>query len=127
MSASFAALAAEAANTGRSRSRRQAQRMRLVIVLWVYLGARGETRVARVSCRSPRTGGSMPAYLIVNYEVEDPALYGEYAKGAGPAMKIGTECQLLALDPASERLEGNSSGRQTVILQFESKEKAKAL
>jgi len=69
----------------------------------------------------------MPAYLIVNYEVEDPALYGEYAKGAGPAMKIGQECQLLALDPATDRLEGNSSGRQTVILQFDSKEKAKAL
>jgi uncharacterized protein (DUF1330 family) len=69
----------------------------------------------------------MPAYLIVNYEVDDPKLYGEYAQGAGPAMKIGTECQLLALDPASERLEGDSSGRQTVILQFESKEKAKAL
>jgi uncharacterized protein (DUF1330 family) len=69
----------------------------------------------------------MPAYLVVNYEVEDPKLYGEYAKGAGPAMKIGKECQLLALDPASDRLEGDSSGRQTVILQFESKEKAKEL
>jgi uncharacterized protein (DUF1330 family) len=69
----------------------------------------------------------MPAYLIVNYQVEDPALYGEYAKVAGTAMKIGTECQLIALDPASERLEGDSSGRQTVVLQFESKEKAKAL
>ena len=69
----------------------------------------------------------MPAYLIVNYEVEDPKLYGEYAKGAGPAMKIGKECQLLALDPASERIEGDSSGRQTVILQFESKEKARQL
>jgi uncharacterized protein (DUF1330 family) len=69
----------------------------------------------------------MPAYLVVNYEVEDPKLYGEYAKGAGPAMKIGKECQLLALDPASDRLEGDSSGRQTVILQFESKEKAKQL
>jgi uncharacterized protein (DUF1330 family) len=69
----------------------------------------------------------MPAYLIVNYEVEDPKLYGEYAKGAGPAMKIGSECQLLAFDPATERIEGDSSGRQTVILQFESKEKAKQL
>lgn len=69
----------------------------------------------------------MPAYLIVNYQVDDPQLYGEYAKGAGPAMKIGTECQLLALDPATDRLEGDSSGRQTVILQFDSKEKAKAL
>jgi uncharacterized protein (DUF1330 family) len=69
----------------------------------------------------------MPAYLIVNYEVEDPALYGEYAKAAGPAMKIGKECQLLALDPASDRIEGDSAGRQTVILSFDSKQKAKEL
>ena len=69
----------------------------------------------------------MPAYLIVNYEVEDPALYGEYAKAAGPAMKIGTECQLVAFDPATERLEGESAGRQTIILRFDSKEKAKQL
>ncbi|TMA28110.1 MAG: DUF1330 domain-containing protein [Deltaproteobacteria bacterium] len=53
----------------------------------------------------------MSAYLIVNYEVEDPALYGEYAKGAGPAMKIGKECELIAFDPATDRIEGDSSGR----------------
>ena len=69
----------------------------------------------------------MPAYLIVNYEVEDPALYGEYAKAAGPAMKIGKECQLIAFDPATDRIEGDASGRQTVVLQFDSKEQAKAL
>ncbi len=69
----------------------------------------------------------MSAYLIVNYEVEDPATYGEYAKAAGPAMKIGTECQLIAFDPATNRIEGDDAGRQTVVLQFESKEKAKAL
>src|SRR5262249_42288119 len=38
---------------------------------------------------APPEEEAMPAYLIVNYEVEDPALYGEYAKAAGPAMKIG--------------------------------------
>ena len=69
----------------------------------------------------------MPAYLIVNYEVEDPALYGEYAKAAGPAMRIGSECQLVAFDPNSDRIEGSSSGRQTVVLKFESKEQAKKL
>jgi uncharacterized protein (DUF1330 family) len=69
----------------------------------------------------------MPAYLIVNYEVEDPALYGEYAKAAGPAMKIGTECRLVAFDPATDRIEGQSAGRQTVVLQFDSKEQAKKL
>ena len=69
----------------------------------------------------------MPAYLIVNYEVEDPTLYGQYAKAAGPAMKIGSECQLIAFDPATDRVEGDSSGRQTVVLKFDSKEKAKEL
>ena len=68
----------------------------------------------------------MPAYLIVNYDVENPELYGEYAKAAGPALNIGTDCQLVALDPNSERVEGESSGKQTVVLKFESKEAAKA-
>lgn len=69
----------------------------------------------------------MPAYLIVNYKIENPALYGEYAKAAGPAMKIGSECQLVAMDPATEQLEGENAGHQTIILKFDSKEKAKAL
>lgn len=69
----------------------------------------------------------MPAYLIVNYKIENPALYGEYAKGAGPAMKIGSACQLVAMDPATEQLEGERAGHQTIILRFESKEKARAL
>ena len=69
----------------------------------------------------------MPAYLIVNYEVEDPALYGEYAKAAGPAMKIGSECQLIAFDPSTDRIEGEAAGRQTVVIQFESKEQARKL
>ncbi len=69
----------------------------------------------------------MPAYLIVNYKVDDPALYGEYARSAGPAMKIGSECEILALDSATDRIEGNSAGHQTVILKFDSKEKAKAV
>jgi uncharacterized protein (DUF1330 family) len=75
----------------------------------------------------PPTGEGMPAYLIVNYEVEDRALYGEYAKAAGPAMKVGSECQLIAFDPATDRFEGDAAGRQTVILQFDSKEQAKAI
>ena len=65
----------------------------------------------------------MPAYLIVNYKVENPELYGEYQAGAGPALNIGTDCQLLVFDPKSEAVEG-SPGHQTVVLQYESKEKA---
>ena len=67
----------------------------------------------------------MPAYLVVNYTVENPELYGEYVAGAGPAMKIGEACQLLALDPKTEEIEGNSAGHQTVILKFDSMEQAK--
>jgi uncharacterized protein (DUF1330 family) len=69
----------------------------------------------------------MPAYLIVNYKIENAALYGEYAMAAGPAMKIGSECELVALDPKTEHLEGDGAGSQTIVLKFDSKEKAKAL
>lgn len=67
----------------------------------------------------------MPAYLIVNYKLEDPALYGEYAAGAGAALSIGKDCKLLVLDAESESLEGTPAP-QTVVLEFESKEAAKA-
>jgi len=67
----------------------------------------------------------MPAYLIVNYTVDDPDLYNEYSAAAGPAMKIGESCQLVAFAPASARLEGDTAGHQTIVLQFETKEQAK--
>ena len=70
---------------------------------------------------------AMPAYLIVNYSVQDADAYGEYQKGAGPALKIGSECKVLVLDPASELIEGESAGHQTVVLEFESKERAKEI
>lgn len=69
----------------------------------------------------------MTAYLIVNYNIEDPEAYGSYQKGAGPALKIGSETKLLVLDANSERLEGDGSGAQTVILEFESKERAREI
>ncbi len=69
----------------------------------------------------------MSAYLIVNYNVENPEIYAEYSAAAGPVMKIGDACTLIAFDPASVRLEGESAGHQTIVLQFESKEEAKAL
>jgi len=69
----------------------------------------------------------MPAYLIVNYSVENPDLYAEYSAAAGPALKIGDACQLLAFDAKSERVEGETAGHQTVVLRFESKEEARAL
>ena len=69
----------------------------------------------------------MPAYLIVNYNVEKPDLYGEYVAAAGPAMKIGEACQLIAFDAKSEQIEGESAGHQTVVLKFDSKEQAREI
>ena len=69
----------------------------------------------------------MPAYLIVNYKVEDPVLYGEYAAAAGPAMKMGSEAKLVAFDPKSEVIEGDHVGHQTVVVKFESKEAARRI
>ncbi|MAE95592.1 MAG: hypothetical protein CL910_13115 [Deltaproteobacteria bacterium] len=69
----------------------------------------------------------MPAYLIVNYAVENPELYAEYTAAAGPALKFGEGCELIAFDPASEQLEGEGAGHQTVVLRFDSRERAKEI
>ena len=68
----------------------------------------------------------MPAYLIVNYNVENPEKYGEYSAAAGPVMKIGEVAEILAFDPSSTRLEG-SPGHQTIVLKFDSMEAAKEI
>jgi uncharacterized protein (DUF1330 family) len=78
------------------------------------------------------SGGScyksgMTAYLIVNYSVADADLYKSYQKGAGPALQIGSECKVLVLDSNSEVVEGETGGHQTVVLEFESKERAKEI
>ncbi len=69
----------------------------------------------------------MSAYLIVNYDVDNPELYGEYQQGATPALRVGTECDVVVFDPASEQIEGDGAGKQTVVLKFESMEKAKEI
>ena len=69
----------------------------------------------------------MSAYLIVNYDVDNPELYADYQGGALPALRIGTECEVLVLDPDSEQIEGQGAGKQTVVLKFESMEKAKEI
>ncbi len=66
----------------------------------------------------------MPAFLIVNYNVENADQYGEYSAAAGPVLKIGEACQLVAFDGNSEKLEG-SPGHQTVVLSFDTMEQAK--
>jgi len=69
----------------------------------------------------------MPAYLIAHYNVDDPDLYREYQKGAGPALRIGSESKVLVLDPASNQVEGEPGGVQTVVIEFESMAKAKEI
>jgi uncharacterized protein (DUF1330 family) len=66
----------------------------------------------------------MSAYLIVNYDVDNPDLYGEYQGGAVGALRIGSECDVVVLDPATSQIEGEGAGKQTVVLKFESIEKA---
>ena len=68
----------------------------------------------------------MPAYLIVNYNVENPEQYGEYSAAAGSVLKVGDACQIMAFDPASEKLEGDP-GHQTIVLSFDSMEQAKEM
>jgi uncharacterized protein (DUF1330 family) len=68
----------------------------------------------------------MTAYLIVNYDVTDPDLYKEYQAGAGPALKVGTDCEVLVFDQKSAAVEGEP-GHQTVVLKFDSVERAKAI
>jgi uncharacterized protein (DUF1330 family) len=67
----------------------------------------------------------MAVYFIAQYVVNDPAKYGEYSQGAGPTLaQYGGE--LVAFDVAAETIEGTPPGPQTVIIKFESADKAKA-
>jgi uncharacterized protein (DUF1330 family) len=67
----------------------------------------------------------MAVYFVAQYVVKDPAKYAEYQQGAGPTLgQYGGE--LVAFDVAAETMEGTSPGPQTVIIKFESAEKAKA-
>ena len=69
----------------------------------------------------------MSAFLIVNYDIDNPELYGEYQAGAIGALRVGTECEVVVFDADSQHVEGDSTGRQTVVLKFESMEKAREI
>lgn len=71
--------------------------------------------------------GMAAAYLIVNYDVDDPEGYASYQEGAAPALKIGDEAEIVVFDIASEVIEGDGAGHQTVVLKFDSKEKAREI
>jgi uncharacterized protein (DUF1330 family) len=67
----------------------------------------------------------MAAYFIAQYLVKDPALYGEYQKGAGPTI-ASHGGELVTFDIAAETIEGTPPGAQTVILKFEDTAAVKA-
>ena len=67
----------------------------------------------------------MSAFLIVNYDIENPELYGEYQAGAIPALRVGTDCEVVVFDGDSQHVEGDHTGKQTVVLKFDSMEKAR--
>jgi uncharacterized protein (DUF1330 family) len=62
-------------------------------------------------------------YIVITEDVKDPATFAEYGKLAGKAMAGAT---LLSFDPSPQPLEGEWHGPQTVLLEFESVEAARA-
>lgn len=63
-------------------------------------------------------------YVIVTELIKDPAGMAEYGKAAGKAMAAGVK--VLAVDTEFEVLEGEWPATQTVVLEFESTEAARA-
>ena len=68
----------------------------------------------------------MAAYLIVNFDVDDAAMYKQYQKGAVPCLGIGTNAKLVVYDTASKQVEGEGAGHQTVVLEYATMEEAQA-
>lgn len=67
----------------------------------------------------------MAAYFIAQYVVNDPKLYREYQAAAAKTIQASGG-EVVAFDVAAETIEGKPPGPQTVIVKFESTEKAKA-
>lgn len=67
----------------------------------------------------------MPAYVIVEVEVNDPVGYEEYKKLAPPAIEK-YDGKYLARGGKVETFEGDWSPSRIVILEFENMERARA-
>ena len=65
----------------------------------------------------------MPAYIIASQRITDPETFGKYAQAVGPTVAAHGGKVLTAGD--AEVLEGNPDP-MTVVIEFESVEKAKA-
>jgi uncharacterized protein (DUF1330 family) len=68
----------------------------------------------------------MPAYLIGNIEVTDPAAYEEYKKGVAATIAAYGGRSLVRPGGAMEVLEGDWTPKRLVILEFPSAAKLKA-
>lgn len=68
----------------------------------------------------------MSAYLIVNFDVDDPDTYKQYQKGAVPSLGIGEQAKLVGYDTQTNQVEGEGAGHQTVVLEYPSMEEAEA-
>jgi len=67
----------------------------------------------------------MPAYIIVEIEINDPVGYEEYKKRAGATVaQYGGK--YIVRGGACETLEGDWKPKRIVVLQFENMERAKA-
>ena len=67
----------------------------------------------------------MAAYFVAQYVVKDPKLYREYQLAAGQTIQAAGG-EVVAFDVAAETIEGSPPGPQTVIVEFDSVEAAKA-
>lgn len=67
----------------------------------------------------------MKAYIIVDVTITDPARYDEYKK-LTPASLLPYEGKFIVRGGQSETLEGSWSPGRIVVLEFPSKEKARA-
>ncbi|MBT5559840.1 MAG: DUF1330 domain-containing protein [Proteobacteria bacterium] len=65
------------------------------------------------------------AYIVLQYEVTDQAMYQEYIQGVR-ATQAGHEMKLLVTDSNTESLEGEALAPRTVILSFPTPEQAMA-
>lgn len=68
----------------------------------------------------------MPAYLISNIEVTDPAVYEEYKKGVGATVAAYGGKSLVRPGGTMEVLEGDWKPKRLVILEFPSAAQLKA-
>lgn len=68
----------------------------------------------------------MSAYLILNFNIDDPEPYAEYNAAAAEAFNIGVPLEMVARDTATENLEG-STGDFTIVIKFQSKQEARKI